>query len=168
MLSFFLILFVICLLINYVREGGSFVAFSRMVEVANSIREDTPRDAKSMNNLMAIEYKVGRRSYTILIPQMSPLRWVAAAANYGDDKWYDVTGKIEHFSGLFRNFHGLPIKPSDIDPEFVKLGFRFETNDVVHVGRDEIIIPKLKAGLKACAAKQAKKSAVIKSNTKPN
>ena len=78
------ILFIITLVWEYVKEGGDFVMFSRMVELMNSVREDTPRKAQLKSNKIFFEYKFGDRIFGVLIPIRKKLQWKAVGKkNWG-------------------------------------------------------------------------------------
>jgi hypothetical protein len=139
-----LLLFIICLVWDYIDEGGQFVAFSRFVEIANSFREPTPRKAKIGKNAMVLEYKYGSKLYAMIIPQpQKPLKWISVGA-FIDGKWVDATPDVNYIAGPFRDFGGIGLKPEHINPDFNMLGFVFSETEIVHVCKGEIILSKLK------------------------
>ncbi len=142
MIAPFLYLFVICLLFNYIRNGGSFVLFARAVEVANSIREPTPRGARDARTHLIVEYKFGHRIYSIIFPKRVPLRWTVVAALI-KGKWVNKTSETEHYAGPCKDFYCIPIKPIHINPLFEKMAFQYEDKSIVKIDGDEIIISKL-------------------------
>lgn len=159
MYSLFLIAFVVCLLVNYVQDGGQFIVFSRVVEFANSFREATPRSAKRHHNALGIEYKFGHKLFCVLLPRLKPLPWVQAAAMI-DGQWVNKTQEIYYYAGPFKNFYGIPLTPEHIDSSWEKLAFRFENDTVVHVQPKEVILAKLKIAMKA-RMRPVKKEVII-------
>lgn len=146
MWSLFLFIFLLCLLYNYIDGGGNFVFFSRVVEVANSFREPTPRQIRSTGLGLVHEFKFGKRLYGILIPKKAPLKWTTAAG-HKDDRWEDITGEMEYWAGPYKNFYGIPIKPCDVSDEYDKIAFAFPNGTVVHVMKKEVIILVLRQAL---------------------
>ena len=142
-------LFWFCLLVlyNYISEGGSFVLLSRITDIARSVRENTPRRAIDHKHKLSLEYKYGKRLFKVIFPRVKPIRWKNAAA-YINGEWIDKTGEILYYSGPYRNFHEIPIKPAHINPYYEKLGFFFNENKIIHVKANEIIIRKLRQKIK--------------------
>lgn len=145
MYSPFLWAFVICLVWNYIKNGGSFILFSRFVNITNSIREKSPRFARLTSTTMKVEYKYGKRIYCIVIPRKEPMQWIYAGV-LKDGAWLNKTGKIEHFAGPFKNFYGLALTPRHISEKYEKLAFQFSNDLTIHIEPDEIIARKLKDG----------------------
>ena len=143
MLLIFLIVFVICLISNYIKDGGSFVFFSRVVEMANSIHEPSPRGVKHSKYVMQHEYKYNNRIYSIIVPIKIPLRWTTAAGLIGSD-WIQITKEMEYHAGPSRDFYGIPVTPEHINTAYDKIAFKFPGNTIVRVDKNEIIIIKLK------------------------
>lgn len=138
-----LVIYVFCLVYNYVQGGGSFVLFSRAVDVARSLREPTPRGARSENNHISLEYKYGQKIYTIIVPKKHPIKWRAAAVYINGD-WVDKTAELLYYAGPYRNFYEIPITPHHINKYWEKIGFFFDDDHIVKVSSNEIIINKLK------------------------
>lgn len=144
MWTILLVVFIICLVLDYIDEGGQFVAFSRFVEFANSFREPTPRHAKKSGNSLVLEYKYGHKLFALIIPHpRKPLKWSAVGALI-DNNWVDVTQDVNYVAGPFKDFGGIAIRPEHINPEFQMLGFAFDEKTVVHVAKGEVILNKLK------------------------
>ena len=147
MFSLFLLAFIMCLVYNYLDDGGNFAFFSRVVEMANSVREPTPRAVRSNGSVLLHELKFGKRLYGMLIPKKVPLKWTTAAALV-NDVWKDVTTEMEYWAGPYKDFYGIPVKPQHINESYDKLGFAF-SHGVIHVERQQIIILHLRAQPKA-------------------
>jgi hypothetical protein len=129
---------------DYVEEGGQFVTFSRFVEFANSFREPTPRKAKVSKNAMVLEYKYGHKLFALIVPQpRKPLKWVRVGALLGET-WVDVTSDVNYVAGPFKDFGGIALKPEHINDSFSLLGFAVDEKNIIHVGRGEVILNKLK------------------------
>ncbi len=143
MLSIFLFAFVLCIIYDYIRDGGSFIFFSRVVELANSIHESSPRGVKCSKYVMQHEYKYNNRIYSIIVPIKIPLRWTTAAGLVGND-WIQITKEMEYHAGPSKNFYGIPVTPEHLNPEYEKVAFRFPNNTIVRIDKNEIIIIKLK------------------------
>ncbi len=143
MIPLFLIVFVLCLLYNYVMEGGTFVVFSRFVEITNSLRERTPRNVRILEKIVIHELKFGSRLYAVLIPKKITIRWKRAGCLIGGN-WEDITKEMEYYAGPYRNFYEIPITPALINNGFEKLGFEMEDGTIVRVEPNEIIYKKLK------------------------
>lgn len=152
MIPLFLIVFVLCLLYNYVVDGGTFIVFSRFVEMTNNLRERTPRNVRIMDKIIVHELKIGNRLFAVLIPKRAPFPWVRSAALI-DGNWEDITKEIEYYAGPFRNFYDIPITPSLINSGFEKLGFQFQNGNIVYVEPNEIICKKLKLSLTNATSK---------------
>jgi hypothetical protein len=144
MLTFFLFIFIVCLVWDYVQEGGQFILFSRVVEFANSFREQTPRSAKKQNDHIKLEFKQGKRIYAVILPKMKSFEWSEAAVLI-DSKWVNKTGEIEHYAGPQKNFYGLPLRLVDINFAYEKVAFKFPDNTIVHADPKELLYSKLRA-----------------------
>lgn len=143
MLLFFSIIFLLCVLYNHIDDGGNFVFFSRVIEVANSFREATPRAIRSTSHSLVHEFKYGKRLYGLMIPKRQPMEWNTVAAFVGN-QWVDITPEIEYWAGPFKNFYGIPLKPLQINDSWEKIAFAFADEKVVHVESDQIIILQLR------------------------
>lgn len=148
MWTIFLFIFIICLIIDYVEEGGSFAALTRWVEFANSFKPSTPRVAKVTHNAIVLEYKYGHKLFALIAPfPKKASEWKSVGALI-DDKWHDVTQDVKFVAGPFKDFHGIALKPEHINDSFRVLGFAFDKDKVVKVNRGEVILLKLKAATK--------------------
>lgn len=143
MFSLFLIAFVICVIVNHIRNGDSFIVFSRIVSAANSIREKTPRNARRKKTTMSVEYMHGQRIYCIMFPIRTQIKWTAVRV-FKNGRWEDKTSKIEHFAGPFKNFHSMPITPADISPKYQIMAFKFPDGSIIHVKSNEGILKTFK------------------------
>lgn len=145
----FLYIFVLCLLYNYIAEGGSFVLFSGGVDFVRSFREQTPRNAKVGKDSISIEYKYDQhRIYSIIFPKREPIPWVRCAAYVGK-KWVPVTKEVAFCAGPYKNFYEIPITPEHINSGFEKLGFEVPNMDPIIVNKGEFIIAKMRAAFRA-------------------
>ena len=142
-----LVLFVLCLLYNYIQGGGSFILFSRVIDVARSLRESTPRGVKSEDNHLFLEYKCGERFYSIIFPKRNPIQWRHVAA-FINGEWVDKTGEMLYYAGPYKNFYEIPITPKHINESWDKIGFYFDNDYIIKVSSNEIIIKKLLAKMK--------------------
>lgn len=143
----FLFVFIITLIFNHIRNGGDFVMFSRIVELMNSVREDTPRASKKIKNGIMTEYKFGNKIYAIVVPLTEKFHWHTVATLI-DDRWEDVTGEIEYMAGPAKNFHGIKVTPNHLNRKYELLAFAFSKQDILHVKKDEVILSKMKKFLK--------------------
>lgn len=141
------ILFILTLIIEHFKEGGDFVMFSRLVELMNSVREDTPREPKKLKNAFLVEYKFGKRIFGIVVPIRKKLQWYAVAS-LENNFWVDVTAKVEHVAGPAKDFYETELTPKDLDDKYKVLAFAFSRNTVVYVKRDEKIYKTIKKFLK--------------------
>tara|TARA_R110001632_G_scaffold200941_2_gene323656 strand:+ start:2607 stop:3104 length:498 start_codon:yes stop_codon:yes gene_type:complete len=137
------ILFIITLVWEYVKEGGDFVMFSRMVELMNSVREDTPRKAQLKSNKIFFEYKFGDRIFGVLIPIRKKLQWKAVGKKNGNN-WTDITGKIEHLAGPAKDFNETKLTPYEIDSSYDVLAFAFTKRDICYVKGNQKIFKCIK------------------------
>jgi hypothetical protein len=143
MWTILLIIFVVCLVHDYVEEGGSFVLFSRLVEIGNSFRASTPRKPTMLKGCMLVEYKFGNRLYGQIIPYPSAPRKWSKVGTLIDDVWTDVTQEVIYFAGPGKDFGGAPLKPEHINESYTILSFAYNEKDVVHVRKGEVILSKL-------------------------
>lgn len=146
MWTIFLIVFVVCLVHDYISEGGSFVFFSRFVEFSNSFRAQTPRGAIISRGTMKLEYKFGKRLYALIVPFPQEVQKWSAVGTPIDGIWTNVTKEVEYFAGPAKDFGGIPIKPEHINENFTVLSFAYSENEVIHVKKGEIIPLKLAGG----------------------
>lgn len=170
MIPVFLVVFLACLLFNYIQDGGTFVFFSRAVEALNSLRERTPRNVRVTNKTIMHELKFGNRLYAVLIPRKEPMNWIQAGALIDGD-WRDITKQLEYFAGPFRNFYEIPITPVHIDSSFQKLGFKMRNGEIVIVEGNEMIPKRLrlagKSGRGWVEGKERKKETIPEKPQKP-
>ena len=138
MIAILLYIFAACLLYNYVHDGGSFVLFSRVVEAANSVREQTPRGVRVRNKAICTEFKFGERIYSITIPQSVNIPWKSAAVRV-DGVWKKANKLISYHAGPYKNFYNIPVKPEHLNPKFEAMGFEFQGIDPVVIERGQVI-----------------------------
>lgn len=143
MYSLFLIVFVICVVVNHVRNGDSYIVFSRIVSAVNSIREKSPRNASKKNSTYRVQYKYGNRIYCIAFPLRQSMMWTRVGV-LKNGHWEDKTAKIQYYAGPFKNFHSMPITPADIHPEYEALAFKFSDGSTIHVKSHEVILKTLR------------------------
>ena len=144
MIEGFILAFGICLLINHIREGKSFILLTQLVTIANSIREKSPRNASEKGKNLRIEYKYGNKIYCNIVPKKHPIPWTHAGA-LKDNQWINKTSKIKYFSGPFRDFHGVPLTPSHISSKYEKLSFIMDDKSRIQVMANEVIADKLRS-----------------------
>jgi len=135
-------IFAICLLINHIKKGGSLILLTKIVTLANSIREKSPRFAKEKGKQIRIEYKYGDRIHCIIFDKKGMIPWTHAGALINGE-WVDKTRKLKYFAGPLKNFHGLPVMPKHISPKYEKLSFIMDDGCKIHVLSNEIISEKL-------------------------
>jgi hypothetical protein len=143
MIEGFILVFGICLLINHIREGKSFILLTQLVTIANSIREKSPRNASEKGKYLKIEYKYGHRIYCDLIPKGRPIPWTHAGV-LKDGEWINKTSKIKYYSGPFRNFPG-GMTPAYISDKYEKISFIMDDKSRIQVMPNEIIADKLRS-----------------------
>lgn len=135
--------FIICLILDYIDEGGQFVTFARFVEFTNSFREPTPRKAKTTSHSIVIEYKYGTKLYSLIVPKPKmPLKWESVVAKIGTDL-VDATKDVSYVAGPFKDFGGIYLRPEHINSDFQMLFFTTPDQKVIQVNRGETILKKL-------------------------
>ena len=75
-------------------------------------------------------------------PKKKPIPWTHAAA-FKNGEWVNKTGKLRHFAGAFKNFHGLGTRPVDISSKYEKLSFIMDDGSKIHVLANENIAETL-------------------------
>jgi hypothetical protein len=145
--EFFHLAFLVCFIYNYYNSGGTFSLFYRSVDFINSIREKTPRDAKTNGHSLLIEFKVGNRLYCHMIPLRIPYKWVKAAV-YVKGQWIEKTGEIEYYAGVCKDFGNIPITPRHLNKNYECIGFEYPDGSQVYAKANEIISLKLKDKVK--------------------
>jgi len=148
MYSLFWVAFAICLLVNLIRSGEAYTLFYRYVTLVNSIQDKSPRLAIKRSNRIITEYRfVDKRIYAVILKESPNLGWNCWKEVFvfkeGMTEPPNKTGKIGHYAGPYKTFHFQRITPSDINPKYIKLAFRYADGNVIQVGADEIIIDKL-------------------------
>ena len=146
MFPFFLLIFCLCLLHNHIQDDGSFILLSRVLEIARSVRETTPRHARKEDNHLVLEYKFGNRLFSVIFPIKRPILWKSAAVCI-NDVWIDKTAEISYYAGPYKNFYEIPITPKHINSAYEKMGFMFDKDHFVKVKGDECIVLKLKISM---------------------
>lgn len=139
--------FLVCLIINMVKNGEALAILTQFVSYANSFKEASPRRATEKTNFLEVEYKYGKRIFCITIPRKKMQVWndwsdVAVMKN---GTWVVKTGKIYYYAGPFKNFHGFAVMPKHISEKYEKLAFKLKIGGVIHVLPNEVITEKLKA-----------------------
>jgi hypothetical protein len=161
MIEGFILVFGVCLLINHIREGKSFILLTQLVTIANSIREKSPRNASDKGKNLNVEYKYGNRIYCILIPKRRPIPWTHAGV-FKAGQWVNKTSKIKYYSGPFRDFHGFPITPANISQKYEKISFIMDDKSRIQVMPNENIAEKLKTEhIRIIKENLAKKETII-------
>lgn len=140
----FLFVFIAVLLANLVRSGEAYIYFSRFITAVNSVKDKSPRYATVRGKIMEIEYKAGKSKYAVIVLKRDPLNWIEARALKGG-QWLDRTAKLLYYAGPFRNFHGLGLTPLHISEKYEKIALLFADGAMVHIERNEVIIPTIKA-----------------------
>lgn len=140
----FLFAFIAVLLANLVRSGEAYIYFSRFITAINAVKDKSPRYATTRGKVMEIEYKAGKNKYAIIVLRRDPLNWVKAGA-LKNEQWVDRTVKLLYYAGPFRNFHGLGLTPAHISEKYEKIALQFADGALIHIERNQAIIPTIKA-----------------------
>ncbi len=144
MIEIFHLAFAICLLANLSRNGEGLILLAKVVTIINSIRDKSPRQANQLNRSISVEYKFGRRTYCVLIPMKEPIEWTHCVGCL-DGIWTDETSKIKFYAGPYNNFHSLPLRLVDINPNYELWAFRFRDGSIIHIQPNDIVVSKLKS-----------------------
>jgi hypothetical protein len=141
-----LLLIMIGLLVwDHIQDGGSFIFFAKVMDWYNSFGKPRMSLAQKTDECVYIEYKAGKRTFGLMFPIRSkPLEWKVVVAADKNGTTSVVTDEFLHFGGPFRDFYGIPVKPSHFNSEYAKIMFVFGENDFVEVEANEIIIAKFK------------------------
>ena len=153
MFSIFLCMFVFCLLVNIMRSGEGYNLFYRYVTFMNSLSDTSPRFARTKPHVMFVDYKVGKKTYGVLIPAVIPaehLKWIGVAVvkdivEESEPAVLDRTLKINYYAGVFKNFHGIPVTPKMISRSYKQMFFEYGGGVILTVERDQPIIATLEA-----------------------
>jgi hypothetical protein len=130
---------------DHIQDGGSFVFFAKMVDWYNSFGKPRMSIAQKTDDCVYIEYKAGKRTFGLMFPiRLQPLGWKVVVAQDKHGNTSVVTDEFLHFAGPFRDFYGIPVKPSHFNSEYAKVAFVFGESDLVEVEAHEIIIAKFK------------------------
>ena len=153
MLAPFLILLIIILIKKLIRTGDAYILFSQFVTITNNLREQSPLIARKKLGTLRLEYKTkGSKSiYCNAVPQEYLSKsgdlvtdWIRVMG-FNDGKWSDVTGKVAHFAGPFKNFHGNVQAPLMLSKKFQRLAFVFKDEQVINVQGNQSILSVLSA-----------------------
>src|SRR5690606_18209629 len=91
-----------------------------------------------------LEFKAGKNKYGMMIPFGTKMDWKAVLAITADGITTNVTDEFLYFAGPFKNFYGLPVKPSHFNVEYTKIAFVWSEDDILEVHKDTIILQKFK------------------------
>ena len=131
----FLSVYVICRLVDYMRNGGSFKVLTSWMRFVHSFEESPPRQISQIGDCLYIEYMNGSKKYACIFPKGGNNNWVQSQVKI-DDKWRDNTAEMLYFSGPLKNFHGMRTKPCHINPNYTVIAFRFPDNKVIRVKKN--------------------------------
>lgn len=140
-----LIAMLILLVLDHINDGGSFVFFAKIVDWYNSFGKPKISVAQKTEDCVYIEYKAGKRLYGLMFPMRKALEWKSVVAMTKSGQTAIVSDEFLHFAGPFKDFHGIPVKPSHFNTDYTKIAFVYGENDIIEVDANEIIIAKFKA-----------------------
>lgn len=143
MITVFLLAFIFCLISEMIANGEAYIIFSSLLITFNSIGRDSIGSAVNRDRYIEIPYFYGKYRFSIMIMKREPLKWTGVGS-LENGKWVNRTRYVLYYSGPFKNFHGLGLTPRHIIPTTEKFSFAFIDGSVIHVNKDQCIVPTIK------------------------
>lgn len=134
------------MILDHVEDGGSFAFLAKLMDWYNSIGKEQISSLKKTDEIIYAKVRAGKKVYSLFMPIAGKLDWIGVLALYQGET-INVTDEFREAAGPLLNFWGLTTKPKHINTLYEKVAFVWNENDIIEVGRDEIILQKLKERL---------------------
>jgi len=136
-------------LLKMVTGNKNYIYFSRWVTWVNSFKRKTPNPPVDLENIFMSEYKLGGKSYGVMIrKKKGRVPWTEVGACLNDNNWIDITKEATYWGGIYGDFHMKDVRPEDINPDYKIVAFKMK-GEIIHVEAGEVIMSKLREFLSA-------------------